>query len=62
METIAKQLESNRAILDQGRLDDQGVQEQKQWAQNVQGYMRGRPKPESMSEAGPILIGRGVSI
>jgi hypothetical protein len=32
------------------------IQDQEQWAQNVEGYKRGLPKPESMSEASPILI------
>jgi len=32
------------------------MQDQEQWAQNVQGYMRGLPKPGSMSKAAPILI------
>ena len=44
----------DRAILDEGR----GIQDEEQWAQNVQGYMtmRGLPKPGSMSEAVPILF------
>jgi hypothetical protein len=29
---------------------------EKQWAQKVEGYMRGLPKPGSMSEAASILI------
>ena len=50
MDAIGKELESNRAIL------DAGIRDQEQWAQNVEGYMRGLPKPGSMSEAALILI------
>ena len=50
MKQTGEELEANRAIL------DAGIQDQEQWAQKVQGYMRGPPKPESMSGAAPILI------
>jgi hypothetical protein len=50
MDGIGKRLEADSAIL------DAGIQEQVQWAQNVEGYMRGFPKPGSMSETAPILI------
>ena len=49
-DAIGKELEGNRAI------QHVGIQDEEQWAQNVQGYMRGLPKPGSMSEAAPILI------
>ena len=45
MDAIGKELEANRATLDQ-----------EQWAQKVLRYMRGPPKPEPMSGAAPILI------
>jgi len=45
MDAIGKELEANRAILDQ-----------EQWAQKVLRYMRGPPKPEPMSGAAPILL------
>ena len=35
---------------------DAGILDQEQWAQNVEGYMRGLPKPGSMSEAASIFI------
>ena len=49
-DATGKELEANRAIL------HLGIQDQEQWAQNVQGYMRGLHKPGSMSEAAPIRI------
>ena len=33
-----------------------GIQDEEQWARNVQGYMRGLPNPGTMSAAAPILI------
>jgi hypothetical protein len=45
MDALGKYFEANMTI-----------QDEEQWAQNVQGYMRGLPKPGSMSEAAPILI------
>jgi len=45
MDALGKEFEANMTI-----------QDEEQWAQNVQGYMRGLPKPGSMSEAAPILI------
>ena len=50
MDGIGKKFQTNSAIL------DAGIQDQEQWAQNVEGYMRGFPKPGSMSEAAPIPI------
>ena len=32
------------------------MEDQEQWAQNVEGYMRRLPKPGSMSAAAPILF------
>jgi len=48
MDAIGKELEEIRVIQD--------IQDEEQWAQNVQGYMRGLPKPGSMTEDTPILI------
>jgi hypothetical protein len=45
MDTTGKELDANRDIL------DLSIQDAEQWAQNVEGYMRGLPKPGSMSEA-----------
>ena len=39
MDAIRKELEANRASL------DEGIQDEEHSAQNVQGYMRGLPKP-----------------
>jgi hypothetical protein len=33
-----------------------GIQDEEQWARNVEGYMRGLSNPGSMSAAAPILI------
>ena len=35
---------------------DSAIHDQEQWAKNVEGYVRGLPKPGSMSEAAQILI------
>ena len=50
MHGISKEFETNRTIL------DADIQDQEQWAQNVEGYMRGLPNPESMTEAASIFI------
>ena len=47
MNAIGKEFEANRVIL------DEGIPDEEQWAQNVEGNMRGLPKPASMSEAAP---------
>jgi hypothetical protein len=44
MDAIGKELDANGTIL------DLGMQDAEQWAQNVQGCMRGLPKLGSMSE------------
>jgi hypothetical protein len=35
---------------------DSAIHDQEQWAQNVEGYVRGLPKPGSVSEAAQTLI------
>ena len=44
MNAIGKEFEANRVIL------DEGIPDEEQWAQNVEGYMRGLPKTGSMFE------------
>ena len=54
MDATGKELDANRAIL------HLGIQDADQWAQNVEGYMRGLPKPGSMSEVEKNINAYGV--
>ena len=48
--SIRKELEANRVIL------DTVIHDEEQWSQNMEEYIRGLPKPGSMSESSQILI------
>jgi len=50
MDAIVTELAANRLMY------DECIQDEAQWAQNLEVYMRGLPRPGSMSETAPLLL------